>query len=918
MRKNKILEFGLWAVGLLTACLFLLFCEKGDQPVGPVDKADTIPGMALPSGLDTVTWQNGQMHLIVEPSRLLAAYGDTAQVTVVAYDNYHNPISDKRVTFVANTGLIFPAEGRTDASGRATAQFISVPVNMDAIIYAYLYLTADSVVCETHNITLSGLQVNIRPAAYNVLVGNVVNVVFEVVDAAGKPLANDLLFISGSILDTLMTLGNGTALLDVTRATQGDVLLNVRSALGAQDTAAVHFWVTLPDTLVEQQDQIRQMRIYSSRSQLNADNTDYASITVILINENNNPAVGDTVLFSSDLGVVGAWAVVDSTGRATVRLQSAPINGVCTIRAVAASTKDTVSTQVLFGGISLALTSDPAYLKIGAYSTIEALLRNASNMPIGGDIVTFTVSGGAVFETGTTFEKVVLNPEGKAQIRLTAAAACSALIYATTLNTRDSTTVIFTNNALTLTAARSGILVGGADSTLVTAHYVNGSNAPVAGVPIRFATNAGTVRETWDTTDAQGNAATVLFSADFAATATVEAVARDARATETVVFMAAPPASIVLTVTPDNIKVNGGVATIIATVTDAQGNRVSGADINFKIIEGPGGGEYIEKPLVTAKDGDARTRIFSGAEMSQLLGTKIGAYYGQSVSATTKLTISGRPFAVSVARPQTDTIRVDDAGQIDSAVFDYFMGAVVKDINGNPVADGTEVHFSAVVAGMAVYLKTFHHWETPLNGPPIPYYAYRALMVPFEDLNNNFQMDPGVDLTLDFNDAVASRGDDVDGDGVCDFDPALYDFWWDFNGNLRCDPGVAEPVYVDGMGDTSYSIFADLNGNGFRDTSELLTDHDTDNVCDLPSSGDFRFSLWEGFTNIFSRNFRFQDNNFGVVIDNSGVTKGGVAYARLTYPRQFARKLYVLVNAEVDGVRDIHSEPFVLVIILKS
>jgi len=147
----------------------------------------------------------------------------------------------------------------------------------------------------------------------------------------------------------------------------------------------------------------------------------------------------------------------------------------------------------------------------------------------------------------------------------------------------------------------------------------------------------------------------------------------------------------------------------------------------------------------------------------------------------------------------------------------------------------------------------------------------------------------------------------VNGDGVCDYSPYTWDFWWDFNGNGVCDPGVGEAYYVDQMGRTDSSIFADLNGNGARDSSELLIDHDGNGVCDLPASGDFRFSMWEGLPDLFSRNFRFEDNSFGVLIDNSSVTKGGVAYARLTYPRNFARKLFVLVDAECQGVRDVHA-----------
>lgn len=922
--RNSMLRIGLALLlfGLVLLFILSLSCDKGLLPVGYEKSKNGLPDtsdMNLPPDLDTIVWMGGQMHLRTEPSLLLAAYGDTAAVTVMAYDNYHNPVVNKKVVFWANVGLIRPASVLTDSNGLARATFVSVPLNTEALVIANLELSEDSIIQRSQNITLSGLEVHVLPQAMNVLVDNVVPVRIEVVDAAGRPLANDSVVLRGGVTGTLVTLGNGTASTTITRNAPGAVSIVAVSSKGAVDSAQVNFWTSIPDTMVDQQNQIRQMRIYSSRSQLNADNTDEAVVTVILINENNNPAQGDTVRFSSDLGVIGAYAVVDSSGRASVILQSAPINGVCTIRAVSATTKDTVSTQILFGGISLHLTSDPSSLKIGSYTIIEALLRSASNTPIGGDIVTFTVSGGGRFEGGATLTRVGLNPQGKAQIRLTAASACSAYVHATTLNTGDSTLVVFTNNALTLTKAKNSLFVGGLDSTLITAKYVDGSDRPVAGIPVLFVTNAGVIHAPRDTTDSAGLASAYLLSADFAGTATVEARTADASVSTTVAFTAGAPAKIKVTVTPDNIKVNGGVATLIATVTDANGNRVSGADVNFRLLNGPGAGEYIVKPLVTAKDGEARTQLYSGSAPSMLLGAKVAAYVG-NVADTTKLTLSGEPYAVSVARPQTDTLYVDNAGQIDSAVFDYFAGAVVKDINGNPVADGTEVHFSAMICAMAVRIKTFDHWDGVEGNVNLvkPVYVFRNLRVPFEDINNNFKMDEGVDLKLDFNDAVASRGDDVNGDGVCDYNPDIWDFWWDFNGNGRCDPGVGEPVYVTESGDSVKSVYADLNGNGVWDRSELLVDHNGNGTGDLPPSGDFRFALWEGAYNIFDKNFRFEDNNFGVVIGTSAVTVGGVAYTRLTYPRQYAHRFYVLVDAECQGVRDVHREPFLLIVIIKQ
>ncbi len=401
---------------LVLLSIFFVTCDKGVEPMGPLsDKTWNNTVVNTPPNLDTIQWLNGAMHMIVEPSRLLAAYGDTAHVTVIAYDNNHNPIVNRSVTFWASVGLIRPATTTTDENGAASAKFISVPNNTEALVVANLSLTKDSIVQRSQNITLSGLTVKVRPQTGNVLLNNVVPVNIDVTDAAGKPVSGDTLFLSGSASGTLITLGNGTATTTVTRSTVGSAQIIARSSLHAVDTATVHFWTAIPESVVNHQDQIRQMRIFASRSQLNADNSDYASITVILINANNNPAIGDTIFFTSDIGVIDRSAVIDSMGRATVRLQSSPINGVCTIHATASSTKDTVSTQVLFGGISLVLTAVPAYLKTGAYATVEALLRNASNLAIGGDVVTFTVSGGALFEDGSSLARKDLEPGGESK-----------------------------------------------------------------------------------------------------------------------------------------------------------------------------------------------------------------------------------------------------------------------------------------------------------------------------------------------------------------------------------------------------------------------------------------------------------------------------------------------------------------------
>jgi hypothetical protein len=114
-------------------------------------------------------------------------------------------------------------------------------------------------------------------------------------------------------------------------------------------------------------------------------------------------------------------------------------------------------------------------------------------------------------------------------------------------------------------------------------------------------------------------------------------------------FISAPAKAIKLTVSPDNIGVNGGVATLKAIVTDSNSNMVSGSEVNFKILKGPGGGEYIDKPLVASQNGIAHAQLFAGSVASQYRGCLVSASIG-SIADTAKLTISGEPYAITVSR----------------------------------------------------------------------------------------------------------------------------------------------------------------------------------------------------------------------------------------------------------------------------
>lgn len=877
--------------------------------LGAADSAKITFLSELPTGNVVSKPAVGNLRIFVDRSKLKASNTDETPVRVIAFDKFNNPLSGRLVRFTANFGIITASDSTNDR-GEATAIYRAVPYNTDVRITASVTVD-DSTLAVATTVTLTGLEVEVRPQVTDALLNATVPVTIRVLDGSGNPVPDVTVKFNGNP-GFGTTDGAGIFTTAITSGTQKRVLVNAQ-ALGAQDTGFVDFWAKLPGPPSTGMDSIRQLRIFSSRSQLRADNSDFAVISVILTNENNNPAVGETVKFTSDLGIITQTATVDSSGRATATLHSAPVNGTCNVEATAVGRNLSATTQVVFSGVTLQLATNQTDLKVGESASLTATLRDASGNAIGGDAVAFTLSGSGAFDNGGAAYSTVLRPDGTALVRVSATQAGTIVAKASALNTVDSLTLSFSNNTLSLNASKPALSVGGTDSTLITATYVNGSDAPVPGVTIAFAANAGTIVTASATTDGNGKASTWFRSATFAGTATVQATGPAGSAQIPIDFQAGAAKAIKLSVTADNIAVNGGIAKLTAKVSDAQGNLVSGQAVNFRIIQGPGGGEAILKPVATSQAGIAQSQLAAGSIPSGYRGVLVAASAG-GFSDTSKLTISGPASIVTVSRPQDDTVTVDKGGVEDETTFEFFVGAVVQDVNGNMVADGTEVHFSATVSGAVYATRILDHWAGLTGTVEDVKAVYKTIYhdVPFEDINNNFKFDAGIDLDLDNDPTTLRRGEDVNGDGAFDWKAGTHDFWFDFNGDGICEPNVGEDDTVVVGGKT---IYADLNGNGFRDRSEIIGSAPRGGICNEPASGDFPYM--ERDIRTFLPDLSFRTNDFAVAIEVSAVTKDGVAHARLRYPRQFARRLIVSVNAEANGIRDRDGERFTLPVVGK-
>jgi hypothetical protein len=951
----------------------LLFCatcnlKLGDSPIGP-------PVIGPGQQDTTVTFT-----IKSTPTQLVADGLDTATIEVTYRDNLGHPMAGETVDFTTNNVGSIPSTGVIDQNGVCRVTLTSEQVNDTCWVRAQ---ARNRNIWDSVGVVFGGVHLSLQanPAALRVSV-DTTTVTCQLLDGSNRVIrhGDSVVFrtrtghlVNGDTVVRTQFDAAGQATVRMFSNATGTVMVRA-SSVTINDSVPVTFDSTTVPVVGS-----RLFTLYASKSQLKADNYDTATVTAMVMNENHNPATGDTIVFTCNLGMIDSFAVVDINGDAKVTLRARPVNGTCVITATDAQSHDTASTSVIFSGITLILAPSATNLNIGDYASIIAILKDGSGNAIGNDSVVFYTSAPGLFENGSTQMKAYLDPTGRGTVRVTSNSATNIFVSAFCLNTGDTTELFFTNNAITLTAVKDTLLVGGADSTQLIATYLDSSGAAVPNKVVFFYSNAGTITRDSVLTDASGKAYSWLKSASFTGTATVMASTAAGNALVRIAFRAARIKRIKLTVTPDNISINGGVSTLTAMVWDISDNLVNNANVNFRILAGPGGGEYIDKPMATTQNGRATAQLHAGSVPSMYRGVLIAASVADTAD-TSKLTISGEPYAISVAHPQEDTVAVPKAGHLNERTFDYFMGAVVCDINGNPVADGTRVNFSAVVSGMAVHRKYFVRWEGLAGTDPHAVYGYYGEDVPFEDINNNLRMDEN-DLKLDYIDAVASRGDDVNGDGRCDFSPYVHDVWFDFNGNGRVDTGLTffptidttpvtrsiidticydsvchvisdttrpdtiwkdttvtvcrEILSLDTIGwtyDTSYSyqyigcepyielggvmIWADLYPDGVWNTTELIRDVNGNNRFDIPASGDRLWWEYECLPYWYRERFDFTQNDFGVVITTSATTTAGVAEALLTYPRQLARRLIVSVNVESNGVRDRAGARFVLPVIV--
>lgn len=744
------------------------------------------------------------------------------------------------------------------------------------------------------------------------LAGKTVRVIRHYTDPAGAPLSDTLTGTTGADGKCAITIAalpyENTIRLEVTA---------YRSSTEMATAEAVLQCITT-----------RTITVYALPSVILADGSSSSAITVQVMNEDRNPMVGDIIAFSSDIGMITGEATTDASGRAVAILTSDRRNAIATVTATLK--KDPTKRQkitVEFAGVEMNAAAAPQSINSsgGDTSLVTVTLVDAMKNPIVGEPVSYCERCKQT-ATHIIVVKDTTNNRGEAHFKVAGAGTGADTLAFSAAGAAAKTVIYYSSNHLTIDTSSAGLatpnsyFANGIDMTRLIIAYYKGNNDTIPHSPLQVSITLGSLPAPNDTifarpctTGAMGRCTLYVKNPDFADSATVLAKAITATeitsASMKIYYRATSVTQLKLSGTPAVISSNGDRAKITVVATDAKGNRVSDAMISFNLANGPGGGEHLDPPtMTTGIDGTASTYLVSGPMPSNFREVWIVAStFNRVFSDTVKMTIAGPPRYITIRR---DIAKI---ARNLNGTYTNNICAIVTDVNGNPVADGTEVTFSLQVTGYMLYFdKYVYEHSTDIGWHVVRDTASDHFMLPFEDLNNNYTLDVGEDLN---NDGFANRGEDVNGDGKYLPGPGFEDI----NHNGIRDMFPVEPMCT-GCGPTGGNLFYDMNGNGVWDLYEPLLD-----TMPNLAAAETRYRAGAGYDAAHGRYFDVDQCHKGIpepqtaaTIQRTVQTANGIANNQVTYGQSDALHVQIEISCEAKGLVTQSTEKFLLPILMED
>lgn len=616
--------------------------------------------------------------------QILADGESTAVLSAVVRDADGNGVDGETVTFSTTAGTLSETSASTDSSGIATIRLTSSTIVGRATVTARHPDTAISATASVDFIAANTSRLIFSLSPSSVRPDKPATVSVQALDSNGNPIANEAVRFdnvqneSGGIFSDVQvsTDVNGRALTTYTAGSSSGVdTLRGQTAGGLFATADL----TISASAVL----AGSLELTTGADSLVADGASTVALRATVTDTEGAAVSGLIVSFSASAGSLSASSsITNSDGVAQVVLRAGTIAGSVTVTASAAGYSATSALDFVPADASvITLSVAPTSIAPGANASVLAVVADENGNRVPGETISFSTSGSGRLSSTT----VATNSNGEAMTTFTSSGTGAQTIQARMANgvsanaSIDVSTAAATISAVNISSGAATIAAGGS-TTVLRATVVTDAGA-ISGIPVNFGTTLGTLSALSAMTNASGVAQVTLQSSSRVGTATVTASSGGFSSNVQVAFTAGVPSAVAVSLAPSTVAPNR-TTTVVARVTDANGNAVGNQRVDFSAPGGAGS--------FASTGTNAASAVTSADGVAQLAYTPDGSPTSVPLTVTTASGVSG-----------TATLSVDPAAE---SVTDIVLtpGADEVPVGGSTTLRATISGDSGPLSGVSV------------------------------------------------------------------------------------------------------------------------------------------------------------------------------------------------------------------------
>ena len=670
-------------------------------------QSGNVPGVATVSasvgpslGSTNVTLVGLPQSIVLTPiPGIIRAGGiETSTITAQVFDAANNPVSDgTMVTFKSTLGTLSPDEDPTkDGAQRRTVEgrtFVLLRSGNEVGTAVVSAETENGVTASALVLITSGAPASIDIVAEpNRIVADGVTasrIIATVKDAMNNPVAGATVTFSATMgtvaPQTSLTNSQGIATATFTSTSVGTAYVTATCGL-VSNRVTVTVIKGIPATVAVSSDvdEVFVQDVGKTPTE--------ATLTVTVRDANNAPVSGVPVFLTTTLGSVTSSVTTDAQGKATAKFVSGLQSGNATITVQAGNVVANLTIKVRPGPPEFVmLNATPNVILADGVSTASlqaTVLDKNRNAVEDGTQVTFTATAGTVVGSPAT----TVNGQASATLR-SSTTETNVTVTATANGKSDSTTVRFSKvepATIQLTAQPSSLSVkdaGRPESTVTVIVLDAQGRRVVNGTPVVLSTSKGIFTQSgsdiYEATTSNGQVVATLDVSNETESgiALVRAESGKATASLSIPVEPGPPEQITLTAMPSSIPADGvSACTLVAKVMDKYGNPIPNQPVTFTATKGS-----INPTTATTNVLGTATATLTSIPSSTSIAVQVTA---QSANKTATFVVTFTP-----ALPAAITLTANPPSIPADDKTASTITAVVRDANGNPVPDGTEVVF---------------------------------------------------------------------------------------------------------------------------------------------------------------------------------------------------------------------------------